>query len=178
DRAATDAIRAAAQSTLPPLSVYYGGGPFAGRTIYEEAQQDVWRLSPIALAVLLLVVIFSFRDPVGVVLTVVSVGFSVLVVLGGMGWFGEKFTVATSTLPVILFASGSSYAVHVLGRYYLLRASKPAGESIAESLRIVGPPLLIAAGTTAVGFFSFVATDVRPMRAFGIACGSGVLLCW
>ena len=27
-----------------------------------------------------------------------------------------------STLPVILFASGSSYAVHVLGRYYLLRA--------------------------------------------------------
>src|SRR6185503_11455283 len=25
---------------------------------------------------------------------------------------------------------------------------------------------------------SFVATDVPPMRAFGIACGSGVLLCW
>src|SRR5262249_3437412 len=44
--------------------------------------------------------------------------------------------------------------------------------------RITGPPLLIAAATTSVGFFSFVATDVRPMRAFGIACGAGVLLCW
>jgi predicted RND superfamily exporter protein len=178
DRQVTEALRAAADSTLKPLAIYYGGAPFAGRTIYEEAQQDVWRLSPIALAVLLLVVVFSFRDPVGVVLTVASVGFSVLVVLGGMGWFGEKFTVATSTLPVILFASGSSYAVHVLGRYYLIRKDNPGPESIRASLAIVGPPLLIAAGTTAVGFFSFVATDVRPMRAFGIACGSGVLLCW
>ena len=43
-----------------------------------------------------------------------------------MGWWGESFTVASSTLPVILFASGSSYAVHVLGRYYLLRAERSA----------------------------------------------------
>src|SRR6185312_10868336 len=86
--------------------------------------------------------------------------------------------VASSTLPVILFASGSSYAVHVLGRYYLLRAEHSAADAIKESLRIVGPPLAIAAATTAVGFYSFVTTDVRPMRSFGIACGSGVLLCW
>ncbi|HEY2747581.1 MAG TPA: MMPL family transporter, partial [Polyangia bacterium] len=120
----------------------------------------------------------AFRDPVGVALTVGAVAFSVLIVIGGMGWWGEKFTVASSTLPVILFASGSSYAVHVLGRYYLLRAEKSAAEAIVESLRIVGPPLAIAAGTTAVGFYSFVTTDVRPMRSFGIACGTGVLLCW
>jgi predicted RND superfamily exporter protein len=38
--------------------------------------------------------------------------------------------------------------------------------------------LAIAAGTTAVGFYSFVTTDVTPMRAFGLACGSGVIICW
>ncbi|HEY7955502.1 MAG TPA: MMPL family transporter, partial [Polyangia bacterium] len=178
DREVTAALRHDAESTLRPLTIYYGGAPFAGRSIYEEAQTDVRRLSPIALAVLLFVVVLSFRDPVGVVLTVASVAFSVLLVLGGMGLWGDKFTVASSTLPVILFASGSSYAVHVLGRYYLLRVDKPATEAIREALSIVGAPLAIAAGTTAVGFYSFVATDVPPMRAFGIACGSGVLLCW
>jgi predicted RND superfamily exporter protein len=95
-----------------------------------------------------------------------------------MGWIGDKFTVATSTLPVILFASGSSYAVHVLGRYYLLQKEKSAREAISEALVIVGPPLAIAAGTTSVGFFSFIVTDVTPMRNFGIACGAGVVLCW
>ena len=171
-------IRAAALRELSGMKVYFGGAPFAARAIYQEAQRDVRHLSPLALLVLLLVVVLAFRDPVGVALTVGSVAFAVAVVLGGMGWCGDKFTVATSTLPVILFASGSSYAVHVLGRYYLLRADHAPADAIRESLRIVGPPLAIAAATTAVGFFSFVTTDVRPMREFGIACGAGVLLCW
>jgi predicted RND superfamily exporter protein len=178
DRQVTDGLRAAAEKTLRPLAVYYGGAPFAGRAIYEEAQRDVWKLSPLSLAMLLLVVILAFRDPVGVVLTTASVAFSLLVVLGGMGWWGEKFTVASSTLSVMLFASGSSYAVNVLGRYYLLRAHESSPDSLRGSLRIVAVPLLIAAATTSEGFFSFGFTDVRPMRAFGIACGVGVLLCW
>src|SRR5207237_2214722 len=95
-----------------------------------------------------------------------------------VGGLGVHFTVATSTLPVILFASGSSYAVHVLGRYYLVQKQLPLREAMAEALRIVRAPLAIAAATTATGFFAFVVTDVTPMRNFGIACGSGVLLCW
>lgn len=178
DRQVTASLRKVAAEALAPLTVYYAGAPFAGSAIYNEAQADVWRLSPVALFVLLIVVVFSFRDPVGVVLTIASVGYAVLIVMGGMGWWGERFTVASSTLPVILFASGSSYAVHVLGRYYLLREHREPKDAIRESLMIVGAPLLIAAGTTSVGFYSFVATDVRPMRAFGIACGSGVLICW
>lgn len=171
-------VHAVALRELGGLKVYFGGAPFASRAIYQEAQRDVWRLSPLALLVLLLVVVVAFRDPVGVALTIGSVAFAVGVVLGGMGWLGIRFTVATATLPVILFASGSSYAVHVLGRYYLLRADHDPAAAIATALRIVGPPLAIAAATTAVGFFSFVATDVAPMRQFGLACGAGVLLCW
>jgi len=178
DRQVTESLRAVARDKLGGLGVYYGGAPFAGRAIYEEAQRDVWKLSPFAALMLMLVVVLAFRDPVGVVLTIASVAFAMLVVMGGMGWWGEKFTVASSTLPVILFASGSSYAIHVLGRYYLLRGKGTIPEVLARALKIVGPPLFIAAATTSVGFFSFVATDVRPMRAFGIACGAGVLLCW
>lgn len=77
-----------------------------------------------------------------------------------------------------MFASGSSYAVHVLGRYYLLRARAPSEAATSGALSIVRAPLFIAAATTATGFFAFVVTDIRPMRAFGIACGAGVLLCW
>src|SRR5262245_20321989 len=68
DRQLCAEIRNVATATLAPLTVYYGGAPFAGRAIYEEAQADIWRLSPVALLVLLLVVVLSFRDLVGVVL--------------------------------------------------------------------------------------------------------------
>jgi predicted RND superfamily exporter protein len=178
DKDVTAAIRKTAEKELAPLKTYFGGAPFAGIDIYEEAQKDVWNLSPLALLVLLLVVVLTFRDPVGVALTVISVALATLWVLGAMGWLGDKFTVATSTLPVILFASGSSYAVHVLGRFYLVQKEKPLHEAMPEALRIVGAPLFIAAATTSAGFFSFIVTDVTPMRNFGIACGAGVLICW
>ncbi|MDB4966026.1 MAG: hypothetical protein JWN44_1715 [Myxococcales bacterium] len=178
DRTLTHAIRAAAEKTLAPLTIYYGGAPFYGRAVYEEAQRDIRWLSPLALLVLLLVVVLSFRDLVGVLLTVASVAASTLVVLGAMGFAKESYNAATSTLPVILFASGSSYAVHILGRYYLERARATSREAILRALAIAGPPVAIAGATTAVGFLSFVFTDVHPMRVFGLACGGGVLVCW
>ena len=173
-----DHIREVARRELSGLSLTFGGAPFAGRDIYAEAQADVWRLSPIALGLLVLVVLLAFRDVVGVALTLASVAYAMLLVIGAMGWLGERWTVATSTLPVILFASGSSYAVHVLGRYYLVRGTDDAGAAMQTAIGIVARPLAVAALTTSVGFFSFVATDVRPMRAFGVECGAGVLLCW
>jgi predicted RND superfamily exporter protein len=176
-----DRIRETALAKMPGLKLTFGGAPFAARAIYAEAQGDVWRLSPIALGILLLMVLIAFRDPIGVGLTIVSVAYAALLVTGAMGWLGEHWTVATSTLPVILFASGSSYAVHVLGRYYLIRgadSSIDAPAAVSEAIGIVAAPLAIAALTTSVGFFAFIVTDVRPMRAFGVACGAGVLLCW
>ena len=174
-------IRAVATAELTELTLTFGGAPFAGRAIYNEAQADVWRLSPIALLLLLCVVAIVFRDPIVVTLTLLCVAYAALLVVGAMGLIGERWTVATSTLPVILFASGSSYAVHVLGRYFLVRAAErdiDAKAAMDSAIGIVAAPLAIAALSTSVGFFSFVATDVRPMRAFGIACGCGVLLCW
>jgi predicted RND superfamily exporter protein len=101
----------------------------------------------------------------------------VLVVIGGMGWWGEKFTVAHSTLPVILFASGSSYAVHVLGRFYADGGSATGDDAIVRAAETVQPPVAIAGLTTAAGFISFLVMDIRPMRAFGLECAAGVILC-
>ncbi len=92
-----------------------------------------------------------------------------------MGFLGEPYTVVSGTLPVILFASGSSYAVHLLGRYY----SDGGGdrEALLRAADVVGPPVAIAGWTTAAGFFSFLAMDIHPMRAFGLECALGVLGC-
>src|SRR5205814_5457474 len=58
------------------------------------------------------------------------------------------------------------------------RRSGAGGEPrLIPAARIVGPPVAIAGFTTAAGFFSFLVMDIRPMRAFGLECAIGVLLC-
>jgi hypothetical protein len=123
-------------------SLYFGGAPFAGQSIYDDTQRDVGRLTPVALLLFFVVVLLAFWDAVPVFLTVVTVGLSAVLVLGGMGLLGVPFTVVTGTLPLILFASGSQYAIHILGRYYLVRGASPQlspVQAAAESMRIAGP---------------------------------------
>lgn len=172
------ALRTVAERELSPFTVHYGGAAFAADAIYGEARDDVRHLSPVAALVLILVVLLSFRDPVGVALTLGSVGFATVVVFGAMGFAGERYTALTSTMPVILLATGSAYTVHVLGRYYLEREGATPQVALERASRIVARPLAIAAWTTAAAFLSFLVMDVRPMRAFGLAVAVGTLLCW
>ena len=176
--------RALAIAELGPVAnVYFGGAPFAGQAIYDDTQHDVRRLTPLAMLLFFVIVLLAFRGWLPVVLTVATVGLAGVLVLGGMGLWGEAFTVVTGTLPLILFASGSQYAIHILGRYYLVRDAQHSaggGTRIAaavEALRIAGPPVTVAAVNCCLGFLSFSVMNIHAMRTFGFACSFGVLFC-
>lgn len=181
-RILADKARQLAQAELGEVAhLYYGGGPFAGQSIYDDTQRDVRRLTPLAMLLFFGIVLIAFWDAVPVLLTVLTVGLSVVMVLGGMGLVGQPFTVVIGTLPLILFASGSQYAIHILGRYYLLRSDEPRASTLAAArgaLRIAGPPVTIAALNCCVGFLSFLIMNIGAMRTFGIACAFGVGFCW
>lgn len=175
---AVDRIRSVATRELDGFELHFAGAPFYADAIYGEAQRDVERLSPLAALVLIAVVLLSFRDGVGLALVFATVVIAVLVVLGVMGFVGERTTVLTSTLPVLLLATGSAYAVHVLGRYYLEREQHESRTAIHTALSVVARPVAIAAGTTIAAFLAFTAMDVRPVRAFGLEVALGTAVCW
>jgi hypothetical protein len=175
---AVERIRAVAQGELSAYELHFAGAPFFAEAIYGEARRDVTKLSPIAAVILVLVVLLSFREIIGVALTFATVGFAVVVVLGTMGFVGERYTLLTSTLPVLLLATGSAYAVHVLGRYYLERENHGEIEAIDIAVAVVARPVAIAAWTTCVAFLAFLVMDVAPMRAFGLEVALGTAVCW
>jgi len=175
---AVDRIRAIAEQSLGGFEVHLAGAPFYADAIYGAARRDVVRLSPIAAILLISVVLLSFRDFVGVVTTFATVGIAVLAVLGTMGMAGERTTVLTSTLPVLLLATGSAYAVHVLGRYYVERERLGPTEAIVAAVDVVARPVAIAAWTTSAAFLAFLAMDVQPVRAFGLQVALGTIVCW
>ena|GEM_PF-2782843 len=172
-------VRDTAARELPGFELYYGGAPFAADAIYGEARSDLTRLAPVAGAVLVLVVLMSFRAPSAVLLTIWTVAFATLSVLGVMGFLGEKFTALTSTLPIILLATGSTYAIHVLGRFDIeLSETGSVQQALARTGQILAAPVAIAAWTTSAAFLSFLIMDVRPMRVFGVGVGLGTIVCW
>lgn len=177
-RRVVDRARDLALAQLQPAKVYFGGAPFAGQAIYNDTRVDTRRLTPIALLFFLVIVHSAFKDWLAVLLTVGTVAVAGIWVLGGMGLAKEPFTVVTAMLPVILFAAGSQYAIHILARYYILRATEDALPAARGSMRIAGPPVSIAASATGLGFLSFLVMNIQPMRSFGLACAFGILVSW
>ncbi|MBX7081740.1 MAG: MMPL family transporter [Nannocystaceae bacterium] len=176
--AAVERIRDVATAELGRWELHFAGAPFFAEAIYGGARRDVTRLSPVAGVLLVVVVLLSFREIVGVALTFATVAIAELAVLGTMGWIGERYTVLTSTLPVLLLATGSAYAVHVLGRYYLEREQHGPIDAIDVAIDVVLRPVTIAAWTTCAAFLSFLVMDVAPMRAFGLEVALGTAACW
>ena len=94
--------------------------------------------------------------------------------MGLMGLLGVKYNIVLSSMPVILFSVGSAYGIHVLARFYPLARTMEREEALKETLRSVGPTVVIAGLTTVFGLLSFLAMDIAPMRTFGLFTAIGI----
>ena len=158
-----------------PDTVYWGGAPFISTYIFQTTQADLARLSPWAVAAILLIMVFAFRDLVGTLLGLASTGVGILVSRASMVIFDEPLNIVLGSMPIILFAVGSAYGIHILSRYNAHARVVPGKEAVRRTVAGTGPVVLTAGLTTAVGLLSFVAMDIAPLRVFGIYTAIGIL---
>ncbi len=178
-------IRRVARAGFGSLPLYWGGNPFIASYIFDTTQADMRRLTPWAVGAIVLLMILAFADLIGSALALVATGLGIVVAIAGMRVMGEPLNIVLGGMPVILFAVGSAYGIHMLTRFYALAearrvsgAEPDAREDMVLALSSVGPTVLAAGGTTMVGLASFMLMDVRPIRTFGLvtALGIGVTL--
>ena len=174
-RTTADLIRRAVKEALPDHVTYWGGAPFISTYIYDTTLADMAKLIPWAVAVIVLIIVASFRDLVGAMLALVSTTMGIVVARGAMGMAGVDASIVLGSMPVILFAVGSAYSIHILVRYYALRNDLDCPDALVETMRQVGPTVTAAGLTTVAGLLSFVAMDIVPMREFGLFTALGIL---
>ena len=176
-RAFADSVRQIVQRSFEQDRIYWGGAPFISSYIYTATQEDLRKLTPWAVAVIVLLIFLSFRDLFGATLALVSTGMGIVMSMGLMGLLGVRYNIVLSSMPVILFSVGSAYGIHVLARYYqLFEVSRTKQEALERTLRDVGPTVWAAGLTTVLGLLSFLAMDIKPMRTFGIFTALGIFI--
>ncbi len=175
-QAIAKAVAAAAREELAGRRIHLGGAPFVGTAIYEATQADMKRLTPWAVLAIMGVLILAFRDLRSVALGLFTTGMGIVVVHAAMHSLDVPLNVVLGSMPVILFAVGSAYAIHILARYSVHAADVGPEEAVVRTVARTGPVVVTAALTTALGLGSFVAMDIAPMRQFGIFTALGVLV--
>lgn len=153
--------------------VYFGGMPFMMRDVSTMIIDDLKLLLPLVAFLTALILYLCFRSWRGVLLPLIAVAVSTAWTIGLMCALGVPVSLVSNIIPVILFAVGSAYSIHVLSR---LNEAPPDDRMRADPLATVILPVILAALTTMVGFLSFVfGSYLTTIREFGIFATLGVL---
>jgi predicted RND superfamily exporter protein len=131
---------------------------------------------PIALLLILLVLAFSYRDLVDIVVGMTGVVLSVLWMFGLLGWLGVAAG-TISIVPVVLITGLSiDFGFHVFNRY---REQRGEDEGIrnpmGRGLRLTATALVLVTATAAIGFMANVANPLPVIRDLGITITLGVI---
>jgi predicted RND superfamily exporter protein len=169
-------IRALLARETGPERFFYTGAGHLKQSAVDMMRHDLFRFTPIALALVLVVLWLSFWSVRGVVLPIVSVLLALVWTLGVMVLAGRAITLGTFVLPPLLIVIGSSYAIHVMARYYeQVDAGARPPDLVVRAFQRVCLPLLISALTVAIGFGSLMVNRITAIWDLGLFAVVGVL---
>ncbi|WP_254824527.1 efflux RND transporter permease subunit [Haloglomus halophilum] len=131
---------------------------------------------PAASLLILAFLVYAYRDPVDLLLGVISLVMAIVWTFGFMGWADIPFGQILITVPVLLLAVGIDFGIHAVNRY---REERVEGREAKPSMRTTTDQLLVAffivTGTTVLGFSANGLSDLPPIRDFGIVSAVGIV---
>jgi hypothetical protein len=170
-----DKILSLLEKESGPERLFYTGAAHVKLAAVSFMRDDLYRFTPIALALTVLVLAVAFRTVRGVVLPIVSVLLAMVWTFGVMALLGKAFNLGTFVLPPLLLVIGSSYGIHVMARHDELRPRHDRHEDLVRhTVEAVWLPLLISAVTTAVGFGALLLNPIVAIRDLGIFAVVGI----
>lgn len=160
-----------------PEQISYAGMPFLMFNMTLLIVENLKRLEPIMLLLMLGILFLSFRKAGGVFLPLAVVAFSVIWTLGLMTVLNLSLNLLTGLVPIILIAMGSADGIHIMRRYYEKRQTgKEQIGAIKETFSELGTPIIITTFTTMIGFLSLLSSDFSIIREFGLVTALGVFM--
>jgi len=170
-------------------TIHMGGPPVDNITIDVEGERTLIRLAGLSGIVGLTLSYWCFRSIklTGIVFTVgvLSAGMSLAVVFY-FGILEVMFTSLTSprlgtvdailmSMPAVVYVLGLSGAIHVVNYYRDARREEGVHGAAETAVRFGWWPCTLASFTTAVGLGSLYASDILPIKKFGMFTAIAVM---
>ena len=159
------------------LDVRVVGSPvisyFNDRDIQEEGQ--VWVIS--GLIGMLIMLIITTRSIIGTVVPLLTVFLSIVLTMGLYQIFGFTLNMLAMMIPILILCVGIGDSVHMIAEFrslYVNGMSK--ADALRKTLKLITLPMCLTTLTTALGFASFIFTDLLPLRELGLQAAIGAVI--
>ncbi len=144
-------------------------------------EKDKVHIELATVVMLLLILLMIYRNPITLLLPLITIGVSLTVaqgVIAGMAELGLSISNQTIIfLNAMMAGTGVDYAVFLISRYHdYLRKGDDTGAAIKGAMGSVGKVIAASAATVAVTFLGMVFTRLSIFSTVGIALAVGVAI--
>jgi hypothetical protein len=177
---AVEAVRAHFLEAPPPsvIRVELTGLPYVRTVLTETLRSDQRMLIALSCLGSILVLWIGFRSAAWTGLTMASVGVTLGLVTGAMGYAGEPITLLTNILPPLLVTIGIGDAVHLLVRYRDERQQHAPTVAAERTFTALATACFATSATTALGFGSLAIGRTDALQHFGWLAAGGVMVAY
>jgi predicted RND superfamily exporter protein len=147
----------------------------------EALFHDLQLLLPWTLLIIFLLFGWIFRSLWMAALALLQSGLCVLFTMAALQMLGHPISITTAMIPVLLTVLGIADDLHLYSEYLHLRQQHPEIPTFSlvwRGVRKVFFPCTATTLTTAIGFASFMPTDVPGLCIFGLVASIGVCFSW
>jgi hypothetical protein len=157
------------------FEVVYAGNPMVFAEVLNVLGWFLLGIPPVVIVLLLGV----FYATIGVrklaALSVVPAILGSIWTFGLIFGLGNEIDIITVIVPIFVIVMGSADGLHFVSHYRdEVNRTQDEVKRVAATLRQVGVPMILTTVSTAAGFLSLLATDIRPMRQLGVFVAVGI----
>src|SRR5438093_10420752 len=117
----------------------------------------------------------SFRSVQGMLVPMLTATLSTLWGLGLMGWTGIVIDGWNVAVPILLIAIAAAHSAQMLKRYgEEIERTHDNHTAMVASTVAMGPVMVAAGSTAALGFASLALFGMRSIGNFGLSCTYGI----
>lgn len=157
-----------------PVDIYLAGEPLLALSDREQTASMSGRI-PITFVVIAAMLFASFRNLQGMLIPMLTATLSTLWALGLMGHVGIPIDTWNAAVPILLIAVAAAHSAQMLKRYVEEVARLGDNRAaVIESTVKIGPVMIAAGVTAALGFASLALFGVRAIANFGLSCAFGI----
>ncbi len=159
-------------------SHYLGSAYFMDELVAMQKREMI--VSTLVSGALVFFVMFLiFRRFWGIVISLFSIAFGMLLFLGLLALLGRELNAMAALYPVLMIIVGTSDVIHVMSKYIdELKAGKDKSEAIRITIREIGMATFLTSVTTSIGFITLWTSRIPPIRDFGLNCAMGVMVAY
>ena len=158
------------------LDVRVSGMPYIRTLNAQNIVDEIGIFVLGAMAVTSLIFFLFFRSLRATFISMIIVLIGVAWSLGTLGWMGYEITVLTALIPPLIIVIGIPNCIFLINKYQQ-EVSKHGNQvkSLQQVIVKIGNATLMTNLTTASGFATFILTDSKLLKEFGIIASINVI---